>query len=73
MPVPSAGDTFKAHNGVTYKVSRVVSEENGGAWAVLSNSQVPPNYHKKIPETKGLEESRFAIKYDSRIPGWVEK
>lgn len=71
-PVPAVGDVFLAKNRKTYEISQVVGSEVGGAWTVLSN-QPAANYHKKIPATGGLEESRFAIEYDGTIPGWIER
>ena len=72
--VPLVGESFIAKNKKAYKISQVVAQpETGGVFTVLSNSQVPPNYHKKIPSAQGTEESRFAIVWDITIPGWREK
>lgn len=72
--VPLVGERFIAKNKQSYVISQVVKQpETGGVFTVLSNSQVPPNYHKKIPAGKGTEESRFAIVWDITIPGWREK
>lgn len=73
MPIPLVGETFIAKNKQTYKISQVIPQDTNGVFTIHSDSQVPPNYHKKIPATKGLEESRFAILWDDTIPGWREK
>jgi len=75
MPAPAVGEVFKAKNGQTYEISQVVGgqiTDAVSAFVVLSN-QDTANYHKKIPATRGLEESRFAIEWDNSIPGWVER
>jgi hypothetical protein len=75
MASPAVGEVFVAKNGKTYEISQVVGGQDTtavSAWVVLSN-QDADNYHKKIPATRGLEESRFAIEWDNSIPGWKER
>lgn len=73
MPTPIGGEEFTAKNGKQYVISSVIPQDTGGAFTVLSNKQAAENYHKKIPSTKGLEESRFAIEWDTPTASWVER